>query len=73
MTRPTDLIDVSKFIKGEKTCSANFLELDIDEHVDLKVQKSNVREVKSSSIARKRFLTENEKKYKKERRSAKWM
>lgn len=71
MTRPTDLIDISKFIKGEKTCSTNFLELDIDEHADLKVQKSNVREVKSSSIARKRFIAENEKKYKKERRSAK--
>lgn len=70
MTRPEYLEDVSKYIQtGKKPCSA--LGLDIDESVCENINMQEVSKIKSSSNKRKMFMQEHDKKFKKERRSAK--
>lgn len=70
MARPEYLEDVSKYIQfGKNPCST--LELDIDESIGESSNKREVRKIKSSYNKRKMFMDEHERKYKKERRSAK--
>lgn len=69
LVRPNELSDVAKYIKTGEYQSANeFVGIDLSEHEDTVVQVGNV--VKSSSKAREAFRKENEKRFKKEKRSA---
>lgn len=67
LSKPENLQDISKFLKGEEVTKFD-LKIDINE--DYKENK-NVKMIKSSLGGRTRFNKENEKKFKKEKRSAK--
>lgn len=70
LVKPSMLCDLSKYIDtGTYESQSDFLDLDVSdvEETTLKTK----RKIKSSSSARIRFNEENEKKFKKERRSAK--
>lgn len=70
LVKPDMLTDVAKYIEtGTYTSQNDFLDLDVSD-VEETTAKAK-RKIKSSSSARIRFNEENEKKFKKERRSAK--
>lgn len=70
LVKPDMLTDIAKYIEtGTYTSQNDFLDLDVSDVEETTVKAK--REIKSSSSARIRFNEENEKKFKKERRSAK--
>ena len=70
LVKPDMLADVAKYIETGTYASQNdFLDLDVSDTEETTVKAK--RKIKSSSSARIRFNEENEKKFKKERRSAK--
>ncbi len=70
LVKPDMLTDVAKYIEtGTYTSQNDFLDLDVSDTEETAVKAK--RKIKSSSSARIRFNEENEKKFKKERRSAK--
>ena len=70
LVKPDMLTDVAKYIEtGTYTSQNDFLDLDVSDTEETTVKAK--RKIKSSSSARIRFNEENEKKFKKERRSAK--
>lgn len=70
LVKPDMLTDVAKYIEtGTYTSQNDFLDLDVSDTEETTVIAK--RKIKSSSSARIRFNEENEKKFKKERRSAK--
>lgn len=70
LVKPDMLTDIAKYIEtGTYTSQNDFLDLDVSD-VEETTMKTK-RKIKSSSSARIRFNEENEKKFKKERRSAK--
>lgn len=70
LVKPSMLTDIAKYIEtGTYTSQNDFLDLELSD-VEETTAKTK-RKIKSSSSARIRFNEENEKKFKKERRSAK--
>lgn len=70
LVKPDMLTDIAKYIEtGTYTSQNDFLDLDVSDVEETTIKTK--RKIKSSSIARIRFNEENEKKFKKERRSAK--
>lgn len=70
LVKPSMLCDLSKYIDtGTYESQSDFLDLDVSDVEETTVKAK--RKIKSSSSARIRFNEENEKKFKKERRSAK--
>ena len=70
LVKPDMLTDIAKYIEtGTYTSQNDFLDLDVSEVEETTLKTK--RKIKSSSSARIRFNEENEKKFKKERRSAK--
>lgn len=70
LVKPDMLTDIAKYIEtGTYTSQNDFLDLDVSDIEETTVKTK--RKIKSSSSARIRFNEENEKKFKKERRSAK--
>lgn len=70
LVKPDMLADIAKYIEtGTYTSQNDFLDLDVSDTEETAVKAK--RKIKSSSSARIRFNEENEKKFKKERRSAK--
>lgn len=70
LVKPDMLTDIAKYIDtGTYTSQNDFLDLDVSDTEETTVRAK--RKIKSSSSARIRFNEENEKKFKKERRSAK--
>lgn len=70
LVKPDMLTDIAKYIEtGTYTSQNDFLDLDVSDTEEITVKTK--RKIKSSSSARIKFNEENEKKFKKERRSAK--
>lgn len=70
LVKPDMLTDIAKYIEtGTYTSQNDFLDLDVSDVEETTIKTK--RKIKSSSSARIRFNEENEKKFKKERRSAK--
>ena len=70
LVKPGMLCDLSKYIDtGIYESQSDFLDLDVSDVEETTIRTR--RKIKSSSSARIRFNEENEKKFKKERRSAK--
>lgn len=70
LVKPDMLTDIAKYIEtGTYTSQNDFLDLDVSDVEETTIKAK--RKIKSSSSARIRFNEENEKKFKKERRSAK--
>ena len=70
LVKPDMLTNIAKYIEtGTYTSQNDFLDLDVSNTEETTVKAK--RKIKSSSSARIRFNEENEKKFKKERRSAK--
>lgn len=70
LVKPDMLTDIAKYIEtGTYTSQNDFLDLDVSDVEETTVKTK--RKIKSSSSARIRFNEENEKKFKKGRRSAK--
>lgn len=70
LVKPCMLSDLSKYIDtGTYESQSDFLDLDVSDVEETAVKAK--RKIKSSSSARIKFNEENEKKFKKERRSAK--
>lgn len=70
LVKPELLQEVSQYIEtGEYTDKNTFVGVDLTEHEEMTTKK-NKRVIKSSSSARERFAKENEKKFRKEKRSA---
>lgn len=70
LVKPDMLADIAKYIEtGTYTSQNDFLDLDVSDTEETTVKAK--RKIKSSSSARIKFNEENEKKFKKERRSAK--
>lgn len=70
LVKPDMLTDIAKYIEtGTYTSQNDFLDLDVSDTKETTAKAK--RKIKSSSSARIRFNEENEKKFKKERRSAK--
>ena len=70
LVKPSMLCDLSKYIDtGTYESQSDFLDLELSDVEETTVETK--RKIKSSSSARIRFNEENEKKFKKERRSAK--
>lgn len=71
LVKPDMLTDIAKYIEtGTYESQSDFLDLDVSD-VEEETTVKTKRKIKSSSSARIRFNEENEKKFKKERRSAK--
>lgn len=69
LVKPDMLCEAAQYIEtGEYTSANAFVGVDLSEHEDMTVQP--VRKIKSSSKAREQFQRENERKFKKEKRSA---
>lgn len=68
LARPDVLCDIAKYIETKQPPEFLF-DLDLSEHEDMSVTPKRI--IKSSSNARELFREENEKKFKKEKRSAK--
>ena len=67
--KPEMLCEAAKYIEtGEYESANEFVDIDLSEHEDMTTCTKKV--VKSSSNARERFKIENERKFKKEKRSA---
>lgn len=70
LVKPDMLTDIAKYIEtGTYTSQNDFLDLELSDVEETTVETK--RKIKSSLSARIRFNEENEKKFKKERRSAK--
>lgn len=70
LIKPEMLCEAAKYIETGKYESANeFVGIDLSEHEEMTPTAKRV--IKSSSNAREKFHQENEKKFKKEKRSAK--
>lgn len=70
LVKPDMLTDIAKYIEtGTCTSQNDFLDLDVSDVEETTIKTK--RKIKSGSSARIRFNEENEKKFKKERRSAK--
>lgn len=70
IVKPEELCEAAKYIKtGEYESANEFVGIDLSEHEDMTTTAKRV--IKSSSNARQKFHQENEKKFKKEKRSAK--
>ena len=70
LVKPDMLTDIAEYIEtGTYTSQNDFLDLDVSDVEETTIKAK--RKIKSSSSARIRFNEENEKKFKKERRSAK--
>lgn len=70
LVKPDMLTDLAKYIEtGTYTSQNDFLDLDVSDTEETTAKTK--RKIKSSSSARIKFNKENEKKFKKERRSAK--
>lgn len=69
LVRPEELCEAAKYIKtGEYTTANEFVGVDLSEHEDMTTNV--VKTIKSSSKAREAFRKENERRFKKEKRSA---
>ena len=69
LVKPDMLCEVAQYIKTGEYISANaFIGVDLSEHEDIVAKPKRI--IKSSSKARKQFNEENEKRFKKERKSA---
>ena len=69
LVKPDMLCEAAQYIETGEYISANtFIGVDLSEHEDMVVISK--RTIKSSSKARKQFNEENEKRFKKEKRSA---
>jgi len=69
LVKPEELCEAAKYIETGEYKSANeFVGIDLTEHEAMTSKPSRV--IKSSSNARERFHEENERKFKKEKRSA---
>lgn len=69
MVKPEMLCEAAKYIEtGEYESANEFVGIDLSEHEDMTVKTSRV--IKSSSNARENFKRENERKFRKEKRSA---
>lgn len=69
MMKPELLNEVAKYIKtGEYTTANEFVGIDLKEYDDMSIKVNKT--IKSSSKAREEFRKENERKFKKEKRSA---
>lgn len=72
LVKPENLCEAAEYIEtGEISDNARFafMDLDLSEHEDMTIEPRRV--IKSSSNSRKQFMEENERKFKKEKRSAK--
>lgn len=70
IVKPEMLCEAAKYIEtGEYTTANEFVGIDLSEHEEVAATRSRV--IKSSSKAREEFRKETEKRYKKEKRSAK--
>ena len=70
LVKPEELCEAAKYIETGEYISANeFVGVDLNEHETMTSTPKRV--IKSSSNARERFHEENERKFKKEKRSAK--
>ena len=71
VVKPQDVKDIAKLIDGaEINRKLDVSIVDIDEQNIKKVKAKNSKKVKSSEKLRKEFELENEKRFKKERKSA---
>ena len=69
IVKPEELCEAARYIKtGEYESANEFVGIDLSEHEDVTTTTNRV--IKSSSNARQKFHQENEKKFKKEKRSA---
>lgn len=69
IVKPEMLCEAAQYIETGEYISANeFVGIDLSEHEDMTVQTKKV--IKSSSNAREKFKRENERKFRKEKRSA---
>lgn len=69
LVKPDLLSEVAKYIETGEYVSANeFVGIDLSEHEEMTAEAKRV--IKSSSNAREQFRIENERKFKKEKRSA---
>lgn len=69
LVKPDMLCEAAQYIEtGEYTSANAFVGVDLSEHEDMTAQVR--RPIKSSSKAREQFQRENERKFKKEKRSA---
>lgn len=69
LVKPEMLCEAAKYIEtGEYESANEFVDIDLSEHEDM--APTSKRVIKSSSNAREKFHQENEKKFKKEKRSA---
>ena len=69
LIRPEELCEVAKYIKtGEYKSTNEFVGINLNEHEDTTAISGKI--IKSSSKAREEFKRENERKFKKEKRSA---
>lgn len=69
LVKPDMLCEVAQYIKtGEYINTNTFIGIDLSEHEDIVAKPKRI--IKSSSKARKQFNEENEKRFKKEKRSA---
>lgn len=69
LVKPEMLCEAAKYIETGKYTTANeFVGIDLSEHEEM--NPTSKRIIKSSSNARKKFNEENERKFKKEKRSA---
>lgn len=71
LVKPEMLCEVAEYIEiGEYESSSDFIGIDLDEHEEVATIKPK-RIIKSSSNAREEFNKENERKFEKEKKSAK--
>ena len=69
IVKPEELCEAAKYIQtGEYESANEFVGIDLSEHEDMTAKSGRI--IKSSSNAREKFHQENEKKFKKEKRSA---
>lgn len=67
--KPTELQDIAQYLKtGNYVNNNDIINIDLDNHINLPAV--NKKSIKSSSKAREQFNEDNNKKFKKEKRSA---
>lgn len=70
LVKPGELTEIAKYIQtGEYESTNKLVDIDLNEHEEITISLKRV--IRSSSDAREKFHQENEKKFKKEKRSAK--
>lgn len=71
LVKPNMLCEIAQYIEtGEYTAKDIFVGIDLSEFEDITAYVDTSRVIKSSSKAREQFKKENERKFKKEKRSA---